>query len=436
MAGSRFIAAGEHFYQPPRQASHQALRDVSTDPEGKDWTAIIAQQCYVPQSERGTLQLTSFDMLAALRRELAHLSPESYQRVQEAMRTHGVGDSFIHPLLPDLSDRDKSIVVGAGRRAFERESGVSPQWFWPPETALDTPTLEVLAEQGYTGVICAPEQLFLVDGTQPDCQLVTIQLPSGRSILAYPFDRPISSALAFDPKHNAEDFARAFIEPRNNWLPNDRAIVTWTDAETFGHHYPFRDLFWHQLLMNTLRDMGLSLVSINDIAELSPRAIPAKLVERSAWSCPHGNLIRWNGECACSHHDARWKAPFAHAFRQFNTGITTVLDTYLSPSWPEYLSETFSDALYNTGGRGSSGVDSLLSAKASALTALTSCATFFDEWGTSGMINILHAQQALHHLCDAGLTNDAETLQRDLHTALADISDSHLTAYLSQLSTR
>ncbi|KKS64067.1 MAG: Glycoside hydrolase family 57 [Candidatus Collierbacteria bacterium GW2011_GWF2_42_51] len=86
------------------------------------------------------------------------------------MKENGIGEAFIHPILPDLSLSDKSIVISAGVGRFKDITGVNPKIFWPPETAIDTETLNVLIDNGYEGFVCAPEQIIQANGSASDNQ--------------------------------------------------------------------------------------------------------------------------------------------------------------------------------------------------------------------------------------------------------------------------
>jgi protein gp37 len=46
----RYAVIGEHFYQPPRRASHDRVTAIQTDPTGIDWNKRIARECYIPQT--------------------------------------------------------------------------------------------------------------------------------------------------------------------------------------------------------------------------------------------------------------------------------------------------------------------------------------------------------------------------------------------------
>ena len=61
-------------------------------------------------------------------------------------------------ILPLANRRDKVTQVKWGIRDFESRFGRKPEGMWLPETAVDTETLEVLAENGIQFTILAPRQ--------------------------------------------------------------------------------------------------------------------------------------------------------------------------------------------------------------------------------------------------------------------------------------
>ncbi len=424
-AGERFSVVGEHFYQPSRYPSHSRIKRLRTS--DKDWNSIIARECYIPQLQSGTLEKASFDFYTTIRHDMLKIAPRESVALRESMRARGVGDPYLHVLLPDLNQRDKLLLIEAGWNAFKKDThGVPPQWFWAPETALDNDTLEALVEVGYKGVICAPEQLRVAGGNI-DNYPVRLKLKNGAQILALPFDRPLSSAFAFEDKSNADEFARNIISPRILRLPKSVPIVGWTDGETFGHHAKFADMFLQRLVTDSLPSLGVAVLGLNSIQDVWEKAdyTDGALIDRTAWSCPHGDLARWHRECPCDGgFHGGWKRNFSTALSELNRQVDMILDKELDRFWPEKMKKDFDKYFYFEGGRNNS-KRSLLAAKASVLGALISCGTFYDNPGTSGTINMLFARQALEHLIDAGFGRLAQELQRKFLQTLAAGVDPH-----------
>jgi hypothetical protein len=87
------------------------------------------------------------------------------------------------------------------------------------------------------------------------------------------------------------------------------------------------------------------------------------------------------------------------------------------------LIDQFPQLLENRGGSTSTPTRSLLSAKVASLTALTSCGTFFDNPHTAGHINVAFCLQAIAHLRDSGLQQEADALRNQLDNDLSQVWD-------------
>lgn len=418
----REIVVGLHFYQPPREAFHPTLSNISTDPENKNWTRVIEKQCYSPLTQENIINKISFDIYQSLLVQLEKINPQTALIYQKAMGENGIGEAFIHPIIPDLTRVDKTIVIGAGVNRFQEITGKRPEIFWPPETAIDTETLDVLVENGYRGFVCAPEQIIQPDGSCSDNQPTIINLSKGRQIIAYPFDRSISSNFAFDRKQNADEFTSSFIKPKINQISQDKTVIAWTDAETFGHHFVNADKFLEYLLNFSLPRAGLYPISINNL-NIDLSKLPTGIIrERSAWSCPHGNLIRWNGSCDCAWgQDTSWKQPFSEAMNYLNTEVSIIIERELGVGYESLISKSFYSH-YTHPETITNPQKALIAAKISSLVAKTSCATFFGTPEVSGKINLLYSYQSLLYLKDAGLSKTASNIERNLLEKLANIS--------------
>src|SRR5205823_12275670 len=94
-------------------------------------------------------------------------APKVYEAILEADRIsqerfsgHGsaMAQGYNHMILPLANRRDKDTQVKWGIRDFESRFGRKPEGMWLPETAVDTETLEVLAENEILFTILAPRQ--------------------------------------------------------------------------------------------------------------------------------------------------------------------------------------------------------------------------------------------------------------------------------------
>ncbi len=443
----RIIVPTVHDYQPKRDPSVAELVGTSTDPEGKSWTPLIARETYRRRALLGLYGQTSFDAYATLRHDLQRYSSVidlpsdapvfgsgsnidllTWQEINRQLAERGLGDCFLHIILPHLDRRGKRLLIKAGLIQFIKDTGAIPKWFWAPESALDNETLEVLVEMGYQGVLCAPTQVRRFDRLQTDNRPTRVQLPNGKSIVLLPFEGDVSHKLAFNDKSNADRFADDHIMANFERVAAHGIITFMTDGETFGHHDKGGHLFLDYLLRCALPNRGVTVASINELPDLFQRRgydfaggqVEGELNENTAWSCPHGKLQRWKGPCDCT-PGGEWKTAYYQLFADFHRAIRDRVTEELGPH-DDVLAENFAAALYNTG-IDTTPTMSLLSAEASSLATRTSCATFFPSPHTSGNMNVLDAVQTLLHLEKAGLVKPARNLRRELETRLAQIPD-------------
>ena len=93
---------------------------------------------------------------------------EADKQSRERFSGHGsaIAQGYNHMILPLANRRDKVTQVKWGITDFESRFGRKPEGMWLPETAVDTETLEVLAENGIrftilgsaAGQACAPQE--------------------------------------------------------------------------------------------------------------------------------------------------------------------------------------------------------------------------------------------------------------------------------------
>ena len=145
-----------------------------------DWNERITVECYRPNAVARILAeddvpmrivnnytQISFNFGATLLDWLARHAPDVYEAILQAdddsverFGGHGcaLAQGYAHAILPLANDRDRRTQVVWGVRDFEHRFGRAPEGFWLPETAVDTPTLEALAEQGIAYTLLAPRQ--------------------------------------------------------------------------------------------------------------------------------------------------------------------------------------------------------------------------------------------------------------------------------------
>ncbi len=434
----RQIVIGVHDYQPSRAGTHNGVENVYTDPADPqvDWTLLAHDKSYAPRARKKLYPKTSFDLqptlghhefdrMIAAYPDRADEIRETRKIIQSSMAANGVATPYIHALGPDLSDLDQRINIAAGYKQFEKDAGNhAARFVWVPETALNTRFAYNLA-QYYEGVLCAPEQIQLENGRSADDQPTRLKLvdeegKEGKGIIALPFDGLMSRDIGLKDKSNADFFADASIAWKYNFIDPHNKPIIWTDGETFGLHWEQGDEFLRYLLYESLPRRGITPISINELK--LDNVASGRLNERTAWSCPHGDLVRWHGGCGCTGGDSRWKEPFYRAHHLVNGMITGIIKDQLAMSDDELvetMSDNFGDLLANPGKKQiykDATTSSLLSAKATSEAGVTSCGTFFPDPWAVGLGNMLKVQETLLHLKDAGLTEQAKKV-RDVYIA-------------------
>ena len=226
-----------HFYQPPRENAWLDQIEVqeSASPY-HDWNERISQECYAPNGVSRILDKEgrivdivnnyarmSFNFGPTLLSWLENHEPKVYQSIldadklsQELFDGHGsaIAQVYNHIIMPLASRNDKETQVKWGIQDFERRFERKPEGMWLAETAVDTETLEVLAENDIKFTILAPNQAKAyrklgdknwTDGIDPKLPY-TCKLPSGKSITLFFYDGDRSQGVAFKGYLNSGDF--------------------------------------------------------------------------------------------------------------------------------------------------------------------------------------------------------------------------------------
>lgn len=318
------LAVHAHFYQPSRidPFTGRVPRDASAAPF-HDWNERIQAECYRPNAERGTLADISFDLGPTLASWMAEADPATYRRWVDPANVGAMAQAYHHSILPLASAPDRRTEVRWGLRDFEIRFGRPATGMWLPETAVDLPTLRVLAEEGVRYTILAPWQAASpgLDTRQPR----RVDLGGELSIVVAFYDGALSGAVSFEPAAtaDADRFARDRVAIR---AEGGGLVVLATDGELYGHHQQFRELFLQRLVAPApdVPDRGFDVVDLPAALREEPGSAfeTARIAERTSWSCHHG-VLRWSAECPDA-VDGRWKGPLRAAFERFAAGVDAV----------------------------------------------------------------------------------------------------------------
>jgi alpha-amylase/alpha-mannosidase (GH57 family) len=347
----RYVCVHGHFYQPPRE--HPWLEVVQLTDEAypfHDWNERITSECYQPNTRARILdgegRITrivnnyarmSYNVGPTLLAWLETADPATYRGILDADRRsmarfggHGsaMAQVYNHVIMPLANPRDQRTQVRWGIRDFEHRFGRAPQGMWLAETAVDEATLELLAEHDITFTVLSPYQAARtrpigesiwhdthggrVDPTMP----YRVTLPSGRSIVVFFYDGPISRAVAFEGLlDSGARFERRLLDGFGG-RGGPQLVNIATDGESYGHHHRHGEMALADALNRLARRDDVQVTNYAQYLALHPPTHEAQVVPNSSWSCAHG-VERWRSDCGCTTgtpgRHQRWRAPLRAA---------------------------------------------------------------------------------------------------------------------------
>ncbi len=365
---SRYLFIHGHFYQPPRE--NPWLEEIELQDSArpfKNWNERITAECYAPNAasrihdDQGRIldvvnnySRISFNFGPTLLSWLQRFEPEVYLAILKADKSaqhfyegHGsaLAQAYNHMIMPLANERDKRTQVLWGIRDFESRFKRKPEGMWLPETAVDVASLEVLAEQGIRFTILAPYQAKRIRKTgEEEWQNIEngvfdiqrpyqCSLPSGKKIILFFYDGPVSHDIAFGGLLSSGlDFAKRLIAlyPQDE---QDRFVCCAADGETFGHHHRFGDMALAFCLHDIEKNKLAALSVPGLICEKLPPAYEVEIVENSSWSCAHG-VERWRADCGChvgtqSGWNQKWRGPLRQALDWLRDRLIVLFEDHM-----------------------------------------------------------------------------------------------------------
>jgi alpha-amylase/alpha-mannosidase (GH57 family) len=349
----RYLCIHGHFYQPPRENPFlEAIELQDSAYPYHDWNERVSSECYAPNAtsrildgEQRIVQLVnnysriSFNFGPTLLSWIAEKAPKVSEALREADKNsrerysgHGsaIAQAYNHMIMPLANRRDKVTQVKWGIRDFEYRFGRLPEGMWLPETAVDTETLEVLAENGIKFTILAPRQAKRirkrgarswqnVSGDRVDpSRAYLVQLPSRKTITVFFYDGPISQAVAFERLlDNGQRFADRLMGGFSDARQWPQLVHIATDGESYGHHHRFGEMALSYALHQIETNKLAQLTNYGEFLERNPADHFVEIVNNSSWSCVHG-VERWRSNCGCNSGghagwNQEWRAPLRAA---------------------------------------------------------------------------------------------------------------------------
>lgn len=374
----------------------------------------------------------SFNVGPTLLHWLAAERPDVYALIVEADRAsevarggHGnaIAQPYNHAIMPLTSRRDKVTQVRWGLADFRHRFGREPEGMWLPETAVDSETLEVLAEHGIAFTILAPKQAARVrSGPDGEWQEVGAAIdpsrayrwrsPGGASLALFFYDGPISNAVAFEGLlRSGEAFAARLTGAFDDRRPGAQLVHVATDGESYGHHHPFGEMALVTACHRIEQDGQATLISYGAFLAAHPPTQEVQIAEPSSWSCTHG-VERWRADCGCNTGrpgwHQRWRGPLREALDWLRDQVDPLYEgraaTLLKDPWEtrdDYIQVILDRSPANVGAflgrhqlRPLSYFEqvetaTLLELQRQRLLMYTSCGWFFDELSGIEVVQIL-----------------------------------------------
>lgn len=467
----KYVCIHGHFYQPPRENPYlEAIELQDSAYPYHDWNERITAECYAPNassrildSENQILKLLnnyariSFNFGPTLLSWMKQQAPRVYQSILQADKEsaerfsgHGsaIAQGYNHMILPLANRRDKVTQVKWGIKDFESRFGRRPEGMWIPETAVDTETLQVLAENGVQFTILAPRQAKRMraknsskyedvsDARIDPSRAYQVQLPSKKRINVFFYDGPISQGVAFegllnDGKRFADRLMSGFSETRQG----AQLVHIATDGESYGHHHHYGEMALTFALDEIAQGDKAKLTNYGEFLEQHPPQHVAEIVENSSWSCVHG-VERWRSDCGCNSGghawNQQWRAPLRAALDWLRDKLAPIYETrlkeYLRDPWAsrddyiriildrseESRAAFFTDhAIRPLDAAEQVTALKLLEMQRHAMLMYTSCGWFFDELSGLETVQVIHYAGRALRLAEecSGEAIEAEFLQ-------------------------
>jgi len=348
----KYVCIHGHFYQPPRENPWlEAIEVQDSAFPYRDWNERITAECYNPNTAARILEnnLTvvniinnyskiSFNFGPTLLSWMEENAPDAYSAILEADKQslklysgHGsaIAQVYNHMIMPLNNRADKNTQVIWGIEDFKYRFKRDPEGMWLAETAVDTETLEVLAEHNIRFTILAPRQAARVrklnakewtdvsDAKIDPKKAYVCKLPSGKKINLFFYDGPISQELAFGPlMRNGEDLANRLMGTFNEKDSTAQLVHIATDGETYGHHQKHGEMALAYCIHNIESHNRAKITVYGEFLEKYPPQWEVEIIEKTSWSCVHG-VERWRSNCGCNSGrpdwDQSWRAPLREA---------------------------------------------------------------------------------------------------------------------------
>jgi len=369
-AAKRYICIHGHFYQPPRE--NPWLETVETQDSAApyhDWNERVCAESYATNGAARTVNnknqiirivnnysRMSFNFGPTLMSWLKENAPRTYRMILDGERrsrriydghSSAIAQVYNHVIMPLARSRDKITQIRWGIADYQSHYGTMPEGMWLSETAVDSETLELLAQHGIKFTILAPSQCKRVrplkqDATDTDPAWTTplsnsvdttrpylMRFESGVSIAIFFYDGPTSRAIAFEGLLNSGETFAARLKAgfKDNAQPQLESVAT--DGESYGHHHRHGEMALAYAVKLLEQDKTVKLTNYANFLDEFPPEWECEIVENTSWSCAHG-VERWRADCGCNGgkpgFNQKWRAPLRQALDELRDAISALTE--------------------------------------------------------------------------------------------------------------
>jgi len=459
MSGKHLCIHG-HFYQPPRE--NPWLGMIEYQPSAypyHDWNERVTRECYGPntrarlEADEGRIlklvnnyEYMNFDFGPTLLSWLEKAHPWIYGEILAAdqasrRRYDGHGNAmaqvYNHIIMPLANTRDKRTQIRWGLADFARRFGRPAEGMWLAETALDSESLALMAEEGVRFTVLAPTQAGAVralgDSAKAWKDVSGGDIDTTRAYRVFPrggqspfidvffFDPELSKAVAYEKiLASGSDFLARLEKGNGAKRERARLVNIATDGESYGHHFKFGDMALAWLFDHLEQQGEMELTNYACFLEDFPPEEEVRILENTSWSCAHG-VERWRSDCGCNinHREGwnqAWRGPLREAMDWLSGELADLFeeqggklfkdpwaarDDYvlvlLDPS-PENRDRFLERHLIKEPDRGDRvGAFELMESQRMALYMYTSCGWFFDDIaGLEATQVLMYADRAIN----------------------------------------
>ncbi len=367
-----FICIHGHFYQPPRE--NPWLETVETQDSAApyhDWNERVCAECYATNGaariQNIKNQITrilnnyariSFNFGPTLLSWLKENAPRTHRMILDGERrsrrnykghSSAMAQVYNHIIMPLASERDRVTQIRWGIADYEYHFGAPPEGMWLAETAADTRTLELLAEQGIKFTVLAPHQCRRVRLLDPSADAGKSEGPwtetpgasvnttrpylmrfkSGASIAVFFYDGPTSRAIAFEGLLNSGETFATRLKAGFKEGSQAQMVHVATDGESYGHHHKHGEMALAYAVRLLEQDKTVRLTNYGQFLADFPPEYECEIIDNTSWSCAHG-VERWRSDCGCSGGrpgwNQKWRTPLRQALDELRDAIAPLTE--------------------------------------------------------------------------------------------------------------